>query len=115
MEHVDLIPRERRSAGKREFHRHANGFAGPNEHRVLAAHIRGQPPAIVDFQRSDLVRTRLALEDLVMKAVQVHRVRHAVEVVADEPGLYRSSFYLDRRLAHRENTIVDPPAPLGET
>ena len=80
----------------------------------LAAEIARSRAAIVDRERAHEIGRRLALEHFEVEAVQVHRVRHARVVVAQQPHLGRVARDFDRRLAHREHAIVDAPATLVE-
>src|SRR5438093_9535322 len=94
----------------REAECHTNALPGPDEHRVLAAEIGSQSAVFVDCKRVNEIRRRFPLEYLEMKAMQMHRVRHAGVVVAQEPDFRRIARDFDRRLTHDEDAIVDPPA-----
>src|SRR5205085_8551830 len=110
VEDVGLLARKR--AG--EIDCDPDAFAGPYENGILASRVGGETPAIIDLERGDLIRGRLPFQDFEGEAVQMHRMRHAVEVIADEPDFHAVALYFDRRLAHDEYAIVDAPLAFGE-
>src|SRR5438067_2717331 len=108
MEHIGLRTRE----WHREADRGANAFAGPDENRILASEIRREASVLVDGERANEIRRRFALEHLKVESVQVHRMRHAGVVIAEQPDFSRVARDFDWRLAHHEDAVVDAPAAL---
>src|SRR5262249_24289567 len=93
----------------------SDAFAGPYQHRVLPPQVGGEPPLGIELERSELLWAGFALDHLELKAMEVHGVRHAVEVVPDQPRFDAVAPHLDGSLPHHEHPVIDAPATLRET
>ena len=107
--HMGLIPGEMILGHRLAPEMHGGVPAGEHVYHVLIA--------VFDRKTGERVkdlRARLAREHAKPEAVQVHRMRHARVIVAQQPGFHRVARNDDRSLGQVVDAIVDAPPAFCE-
>src|SRR4029453_2485501 len=95
VKHPGLRPWKRMAKIDRDAHR----FTWPDEDRVLRSDVGREAPGCIDGEPRQRVGARLPLENPELESMQVHRMRHARVIVAQQPDLGCISLHFDRRSA----------------